>query len=404
MKRAFAILVAWMILLGPVPATAAEWGGSLVINGAANVSLVDWYALGGQPAEASILELARLRAVGKAWYGEALTLEAAYELNAVLGKTRSGTGLELTSPTKLRLTDLNREFASGDDYALGQNLDRFNAVLSLSWLEATVGRQAISHGSGRLFNPTDIFAPVSPYTTYSEYKAGVDAVRLTKPVGEELELEFYAVAHEDGPAKGIYLGRLRRLFSGWDASLLAGFSLGEVTLAADLSGDIGGAGWYAEAIARLRDDVSTTLRATVGLQYHFGLGVDLVVEGHYNGPGRIEPESYGLAALTPEGRAGEIFLTGRWYGGFSLLYELHPLVESGLSGIVNAMDGSLLLLPSLDWEVASDVVLKAGASIGLGRRPEAVTDSSAPGGQVGIAKSEFGAYPNIYYLELQFTF
>lgn len=388
------------------PAVAADFSWDWTVDGALNLSLVDWYGVGLLPREQSGVELGRLRGTVRAWYGENLSLEAAYELNANAGSSRAGSGLEINPATTLRLTDLERELVDGDDWTLAHNLDRLNAFyLGQGW-EAMLGRQAISHGPGRFFNPTDIFAPISPQSTYSQYKAGVDAVRVSKPFGEAGEVEGWLVAHDNGWEKAYYLARGRWMLPRSDISAFGGYTLGDPTLGVGVSGDVAGASVYGEAFIRFDERPLDRLRVMAGAHYRFdiGTGLNVFAEGHYNGPGQSRPEDYGLVLQTPEFRNGELFLTGRWYTVASADYQPHPLVTCQMLWLQNLTDASALLMPIVDWEAKEWLIIRLGASVGLGKRPDSVANPLAPGGQVQITKSEFGTYANVYYLEMRFTF
>ncbi len=398
------VILGLILLFIPAQGRAAEWGWSLSLNGAAETAAVEWYAVGRSEAETTVVELTRLRGGGRAWWGRQAVFEAAYELNALSGRTRAGPGLEMGSLTGLRLVDLEGELISKEDFSLGQNLDRFNLTLSLPKGVLILGRQAISHGSARFFNPTDIFAPLTPYSTYTEYKAGVDALRLSLPFGENVEMEVFGVGQEDGLEEGILLGRGHFLLPGVDLSFLAGVSYGEPTLALDLSGDLGGAGWYAEAITRPGGEKDGNFRATAGLQYHFAFGLDALAEVHYNGLGENDVDHFSAVYQTLEWRHHVIFLLGQWFSVVSLDHVLHPLLHANLLWLQSYTDGSLLLQPALKWDITAAMTLKGGASLGLGPRPRAAPDPLDPSNELVLPRSEFGAYPNIYYVEISFNF
>lgn len=210
--------------------------------------------------------LARLRAGVTLAPWEAFRAEAAYEMNWFWVENIAGTGYaDPQRVTALRIDDIHREVSSGEDRLVTQNLDRLNVRGRFgNGTVVTLGRQAISHGSGRFFNPTDIFAPVSPHSTYSEYKNGVDALRLDVPFGEKARGEFWGVAHEDGARKSYYLARGELLLPGVSISGYGGATLGEATGALDFSGPFFGAEWHLEGVMRFDEPPSRGLRAAGG--------------------------------------------------------------------------------------------------------------------------------------------
>jgi hypothetical protein len=343
------------------------------------------------------LELTRARFQLQAYPLPRLTVEAHYQLTLTLGDRIRAAGQDPEREIDLRLVDLDPVLASGEDLLLSQNLDRLWLNLRLPGLGIGLGRQVIGHGSGRFFNPTDIFGPLPLFLTYTDYKAGVDALRLTKPWGLDREVELIGVVNGQDFSKGIALARLGQVFSGWNLSAYAGWSLGSPTLGLNLAGDILGAGWYAEGLARLVDDRDLDLRTLVGLDYRFPFGLDVFVELHHNGVGTDDPSGYQEVRQGPEFRAGEIFLVGRWYTALSLSYEFHPLVNGSLLWVQSLTDGSALLSPGLTWEVKEWLDLRLGALLGLGSQTELREEGLAPG-------TEFGDLGQSIFLELKASF
>lgn len=312
--------------------------------------------------------LDRLRLGSKVWWGEHLALEVAGDGVATIGRpegfgtlgTAVAEGLTLGARTPLRLGDVRRSSERGNT-VLSADLDRAALSLRFERFELRVGRQAISHGSGRLFPVTDVFAPFSGVALDTEYKPGIDAARLTVPLGERAEVEAYAVAHEDGVVDGVHLARARYSFDGLDVSAFAGTHDREPIVALDLQGDLGGLGWYAEALSQDAEAPS----ATLGGMYHFALGLTVFVEGHRS-----------VGVNLPEG----------WYAGAGATYELSPLVFPALSALVD-LDGSALLSASLRWDAGQEVAVDVGALRGFG-------DDTAT----------FGASPDIYFASVRLYF
>ncbi|MBW1713235.1 MAG: hypothetical protein JRJ59_08840 [Deltaproteobacteria bacterium] len=402
MRLSLALLAVWTaaVCLGLVPGHArADWPEIELSGHAAGATTVNPIA-----DEHDWLGLARVRGELKSYFGSQATFEAHYQLTFFYG---DGMGREFQGagpPSRLRLTDLEAGLSSDRDWALRQNLDRLWLYLDLPGLGLALGRQVIGHGSGLIFNPTDIFSPLSPFTTYTEYKPGVDALRLTKPLGEKAEVEFIGVAHEDGLDQGLYLGRGRVSLGQLDVSVYGGWSLDQPTLALNLSGQLGGAGWYGEAIGRLDDDRRLRVRATAGFSYRFTFGLEAGLEAHYNGPGADRPTDYAQVTASDEWQSGELFLLGRWYAGLRLGYEFHPLVRGDCLWVQNLSDGSGLISASLTWDATQNLVLKLGAVFGFGRSAERLWEGDDSGWLTVDPGSEFGAYADAVYAEARFYF
>ncbi len=79
-------------------------------------------------------------------------------------------------------------------------------------------------------------------------------------------------------------------------------------------------------------------------------------------------------------------------------YEILPILMGSLAWIYSFSDQSSLLQPGLSLSVSDEADFVFGALIGLGARPQGSTPFDFE------LKSEFGTYPNIYYMEFKFYF
>lgn len=309
-----------------------------------------------------------------------LAFEAAYE---IYGLAASGPAKETGTLPKLRSADPAFKISENGDYLAAQNLDRLAVTYIKDGWRVTAGRQAIGHGSGRFFNPGDIFAPLNPGMVWSEYKAGVDAVTVAGPLGETLDAGLMAADHGDGLEKSYYLLRMRKIFPGFaDLSAYGGSTLGAPTAALDFAFDFLDAGFYFDSVARFDREPASTLRATAGAHYRIAEDLDFLGELHFSGPGAEKKSGYPLTALTPEALNGELFVSGRYYAVLGLSYGLTPLVTLDAKALVNANDSSALFMGTFSWSVTEKISFDFGFSAGRG-----------PGG------SEFSGAPGIVFAE-----
>ncbi len=332
------------------------------------------------------LSLNRARLGLRAWLGESLEFQIALDGASAQGGGM-GQSLALGRDSDLRLRPLSQEHL-GDNYQGVASLDRLYLLWGSPHLEIRLGRQAIGHGSERLFNTTDLFAPPAGYDLDTEYKRGVDALRLILPLGDLSELELMAVGHDGPAAEALYLLRARSTFGGIDLSLLAGSSYAEASLGLDLQGELGGSGWYAGFFSRpgLRDESLETLRGTLGLS-HKWRDLSITAEAHYNGAGEAKREDYLKTHQRLEYQVSEAAFMGKLYGGLALDYEWSALIHPSLAWFQNALDGSTLLAPGLRWDLGQETTLQCGAMLGLGED-----------------ESEFGMLPQLYHGSLRVYF
>lgn len=346
------------------------------------------------------LSVQRVRTELRVTGWDVVTLEAAYDFVPTIGSFSDMTGFNLTvsDANLLRIDDIDAEIDSGDSIVIRQNLDRLNLQIALPFATAVIGRQAISHGPSRILVPTDVFGPFSPASLDNEYKVGIDALRVSVPVGGTVELQGFAVGHADDMAQGLYLMSGRAILPALDVGLMAGSTYETATVAVDVEGDAGGTGWYAEALMRFPEGETGTIRTTAGIHYRFEYGLSTIFELHYSSLGADDPADYlTVATTTPEVLRGEMFLLGRFYGAANVSYEATPLITLNVLWIQSLIDGSALFGPSLSWDFDQNVAVGLGALIGVGERPDFT-------GVVPELKTELGTAPALYFGEVRFYY
>lgn len=254
------------------------------------------------------------------------------------------------------------------------------------------GRQRISWGTGKLWNPTDLLNPFQPTSVERDERRGVDAAYARLPLGELSQAEL-AWAPRDRFAQHALLARARSHAGAFDLSVMGGKtdrSTGSWVAGGDFAGDLlGGAvhGEWSYTDPKVRTGY---WRGLIGYEYSFssdaGWGLkDLALLGEYfhNGGGEADRRRYNPGLLL----GGRETLLGRDYLGGTLTKDLHPLLKLELFALANLRDGSALFAPSLQWSALEDLYLTAGFQ------------------RFGGAKSaEFGRLPNLGYLQAQFFF
>lgn len=296
---------------------------------------------------------------------EGYFFEGAFEAYAAEG---FGAREALGRQPSLRFRDFPFLMEESGDFAAAGNLDRLNLGRKGEGWTLKLGRQPIGHGSGRFFNPTDIFAPPNPRAAWSEYKGGVDGARLTLPLGEFSDVEALFVSKKGDAAESYYLLKARRSFEGFDLSGYAGATLGEPTLALDLAFDLLGAGIYMEGFLRGSDQPVESARGVAGAHLRASPTVMVFAEYYHNGAGAGDASGYPAVISGESWRNGELFLLGKDYLAVGADWEAHPLLNLGLRAVTNLDDGSFLFLPNASYSASETVSVSLGASIGAGGR------------------------------------
>ncbi len=276
-----------------------------------------------------------------------------------------------------RLLDLTWTLDDGDRYSLLHRFDR----LALSWHNAnwniTLGRQAVSWGSGIVFQPMDLFNPFAPTTVDRDYKAGDDLILVERlfDSGSDLQLLGVFRRDEEGDTNGDVnsIGLKWHLYSGGsELEFMAGRHYDDGVFGFSLRYPIGGALMRTDWVATDLSGGDWKLSGIVNLDYSFAwFERSWYVFGEYyrNGFGidgnRIEILSLPDALIDRLSR-GEVFNLMRHYTAVGAQVQWHPLWSQSLSLLSNLDDHSNLLQSQLRYEPGDNQRLEVGLIATLG--------------------------------------
>ncbi len=312
---------------------------------------------------------------------------------------------DMTGGASYRIDDLKETLypstpSTDDSFIVPQNLDRAFMSFDADEVDLIAGRQPISFGSAHVINPTDVLSPFTYETLAKEEKTGIDAFRLRVPTGDFSELDIAIVLGEDGRQdEGAAYVRIKSYVFETDIAFMLMQYGQNMMLGIDVSRAIGEASAWVEATyTELAHEIyytdrSSYTRLSIGADRAFTGNVYGYVEYHHNGPGIDEPEDYALNALNAAYIEGSVYLLGRNYLAPGLIVEITPLWSMEAAALINIDDSSALLAPSLTYSVSDNATASAGAYMGTGDGPEAE-----------VALSEFGSYPDTYYLSFKYYF
>ena len=276
-----------------------------------------------------------------------------------------------------RLMNLTWVIDDGRRHRAVHRLDRFAVEYRRPNLSVTLGRQVVSWGSGRVFQPMDLFNPFAPTTIDRDYKPGDDIALVERRFGNH-DLQFLYVARRDHAGDieddvASYALKWHALFGGSEVEAVAArhysddflgltlrLPLGPTVLRTDVTGTRldGDDTWRVSGIANV--DLAFDL---------FGRSAFAFLEYFHNGFGVAElPASQAdlpLPLLERLGR-GELFNLQRDYLAFGATLQWHPLLTQSLTVISNLDDGSNLLQTSMNYEPSDFTRLQAGFTTALG--------------------------------------
>ena len=295
--------------------------------------------------------------------------------------------------------DLNWEGEQADGLTVQGQTDRLLMKANVGIADLTLGRQAITFGTGRFFTPIDLVNPFHPATVDTEYKPGTDAFRSDVYVNETSvwtsvvaytgtdDEDAWVVASYGGWTVGVTdLGVFGALFFTPESGLE------NRVLGLSSASSIGAVGVYGDASLTLSEEDAFG-RAVLGADYRATPTTTLNLEGYYQGNGASSVDDYLGMFQSDAMTRGEIWALGQSYGALAVMQELTPTLQGSLAALVNLQDASSLVLPSVDVSVSDNVAWTSGAFIGVGQRPDE-----------GGIQSEFGLYPNMFFTQMRAYF
>ncbi len=391
------LLLILLFILWPTAALALEsseiesqWGGYLRAIG--TVSYPDGDSIYQFAGTTPFYDhQAELRLKNQLFMGSALSFETHYELvaqrgdtlekNSALNRILPVATLDLVAGTgpindDRQLMNLTHFLKEEDDHMVFHRLDRFNLTYAPSWGTLRIGRQALTWGNGRLFNPMDLFNPFAPTSVQKDYKAGADMLHLQLPV-KSSEVQLLCVPRRNlnnGDVQSDLSSLAAKWHTAWvglEWDLMATRHYNDDLFGIGATGYLGGAAWRVDTIyTLLNDDLSRDdfLQIVANIDYAWqwgGKNVYGLIEFFYNGLGKVEDYDQAMAdpLLSQRLDRGEMFTLGKTYLAGQLQIELHPLVQTFWTTIINLNDPSGIFQPQLVWDAATDLQLIFGTSL-----------------------------------------
>lgn len=287
------------------------------------------------------------------------------------------------------------------DYAL----DRAVYRKRFSHTTLAVGRQPIDWGSGRFWQPLNVFGAFAPTDLDTDYKPGIDSVSLDWYPGAFSALTaVYAFAPQNESAikdsGALHYRSAVGVESEW--ALVAGRIVGNTVLGASFESAWHGMGWRLEGLYyQLEEEDEEALFWIAGVDYQFAGGTILTAELYDNSRGATRESELGAMADDALYLSGLQQQMSRHVLGIGLSRDLTPLLQGSYTLLAGALDDnngnrsfSLLHQLNLVYSVSneSDLLLSLMKASGKG-----LYDADEP-------RSEYGHLPMSLTLRLRFYF
>ena len=381
-------------------------------------------------ADAFSQSILRLTAMGAPARWFSYELHAVQTLDYSSGGASSGAFSLVPGVTRFRALDATWTPDNSGQVTATTLLDRFAVKFSPDWGDITIGRQAITFGKAFFWNPLDVFLAFDPLQFDREYKPGVDALRIDLPLGDFSGFTLVGALGREITPTGSYLtgnkafdadwygsavlGRLFTLYEGYDLSLQGGKIYGGYHVGGGATGEV--LEWlevrteaaYFHAMdslqvfaaplplpgALLGPLVESHATAVLGIGHRFENTLHVQMEYLYNGQGEPDRLSLGLTRVSH----GQSYHMGAHVLGATASYEILPILTGQLAAIASLDARSAQIQPSFTWSASDEIEVVGGAIVSLGDRPSGASPF------VPNLQSEFGTYPDFYFIEVKAYF
>ncbi len=317
--------------------------------------------------------------------------DAIYQFGDSLTAAAAPQGMLDQTPTddERRLLDLTWTLGDGDDYRVYHRFDRLAAEYRRSDWGLTIGRQAVSWGSGLVFQPLDLYSPFAPTTVDRDYKPGDDVVILDRLNAGGSDLQLLTVwrrderGHRDVDESS--LGGKFHVFHGdLDIETMIGRHYTDTVYGVSLRMPLGTALMRTDWLLTDLDGGATKLSGIVNVDYSFdAFGKSWYVFGEYfrNGFG-VSGEPLDVSSLPPallvRLSRGEVFSLMKDYFAVGAQLQWHPLITQSATVIMNLHDGSTLWQTTLSYDASDEARLQAGVVLPVGDRGEEFGEIELP--------------------------
>ena len=337
------------------------------------------------PANNQFLNLNRFRLKPELDLWENARIDVEYEIDALYSKKNLLFDLSSVS-TNRQLFNLKWNLIDRGNYKVTHYFDRFYFRQDFSWGDISLGRQRIAWGSGRIWNPTDLFNPVNPANFAKIEKDGADVAAFTYFFGNFTDLDV--VYNPQKTIENSNAGfRFRTNIEKYDLAVVGGYFDKRIVAGWDFAGSIFNAGIRGEGIVSMNKvDISDNYtRFILGTDYQITPELYALIEYQYNGQGVTNKSEY--LSLLPKLVNGEILNLSRNYIAVSANYTFSFISSASVLLNQNLNDGSGFFVISGLYSISSDLSLTIGAQITYGND-----------------FSEYWYYPHSVYSQVEYYF
>lgn len=300
------------------------------------------------------------------------------------------------------------EEQTGDRYIrAGYEVDRAFYRHRFSAANLTVGRQPLDWGSGRFWQPFNVFGAFAPSDLDTDYKPGIDGLNIEwyPSAFSSLSAAYILSPHDASQTeRSAALHYQRQVGAVSEFKLLAGNVLGNPVLGVAFESGWMGMGWRVEGVQYRLDEFehhSTARYWIAGVDYQFSDGTLLIAEWYRNSLGAERELQLAELASDPLVGVGiqpylarEVLGVGLERDLTALLHGSYLLLAEGLDDEAGERQLSLMHQLNFTYSVSNESDLLLSLLWGQGRGLD----------EAGVPRSDFGHLPPSATLRLRFYF
>ena len=284
-------------------------------------------------------------------------------------------------------------------------IDRLSYRRHINDYTVTVGRQAIDWGSGRFWQPLNVFGSFSPTDLDTDYKPGIDAVvadYFPSPFSSLTAVYAFAPQDQSTFENSGALHYRRQIGELSEMTMVAGSITGNTVFGGSIESAWEGLGWRIEGVHYLlRETDEQALFWIAGMDYQFENGTLLSAEYYDNSRGGMtESELTGMYGdeLIAVGLQQQL---SRQLIGVGLAHDITPLLNGGYTVLASTLKES-------NGDNSWSFLHQLNVTYSVSNESDLLVSLLLPGGSgltlLSEPQSEFGHTPMSLSVRLRFYF
>jgi hypothetical protein len=264
---------------------------------------------------------------------------------------------------------LSRVIDEGRSWLLHSEIDRLYAEATAGKLQVRLGRHRINWGMNLAWNPNDLFNTYSLFEVDYPERPGSDALLFEYYPSPSSDAQLVWKAADRGDSMAL-AALYRCNYRGYDVQGIAGVVENDLVAGCGWAGQVRGGGFRGEMtwFHSLEDAAPDAVSASVSGDYTFSCNLYAHAAVLYTSSGSAAASRAPASMDELLSLSAKKLSTSRYSCFGQLAYPVTPLVNAEIMAVVNPVDFSLYVNPSLRISVADDWELTLMAQVFEGRR------------------------------------